>query len=60
MIVHRFLLQLNSLLFGPDRGSQRVALGFVAAVLIVAPSMSALPSAMVLTGVALLILGPAA
>jgi hypothetical protein len=43
MIWHRFFLQFNSLMFHADRGRQRVALGLVAASLVMAPSMSALP-----------------
>jgi hypothetical protein len=42
MIRHRLLLQLNALLFDADRGQQRVALGLVAACLLIGPSLSAL------------------
>jgi hypothetical protein len=43
MIRPRFFLQFNSLMFGADRGPQRVALGLIAASLVMAPSISALP-----------------
>ena len=43
MIRHRFFLQLNSLMFHADRGPHRVALGLVAASLLIDPSLSALP-----------------
>jgi hypothetical protein len=45
MIGNRFFLQINSLIFLPNRGRQRVALGLVAASLIMTPSMSAIPYA---------------
>jgi hypothetical protein len=45
MIRHGFFLQFNSLIFDADRGRQRVALGLIAASLVMAPSISALPFA---------------
>jgi hypothetical protein len=41
MIRQRFLLHFNSLMFRDDRGSQRVALGLIAASLVLAPAVSA-------------------
>jgi hypothetical protein len=55
MIRHRFFLQLNSLMFHADRGQQRVALGFIAAWLLMAPSLSALPFAKLWIAVVLLL-----
>jgi hypothetical protein len=43
MILHRFLIELNALLFDADRGQQRVALGLAAACLLIGASLSALP-----------------
>ena len=43
MIRHRFLVELNALLFDADRGQQRVAFGLAAACLLIGPSLSALP-----------------
>ena len=43
MIGSRFFLQANSLMFRPDRGPQRVALGLLTASLIMTQSMSAIP-----------------
>jgi hypothetical protein len=39
MIRHRFFLQFNSLMFDADRGSQRIAIGLVAALALMGPSM---------------------
>jgi uncharacterized membrane protein YphA (DoxX/SURF4 family) len=55
MIWHRFFLQLNSLMFHADRGPQRVALGLVAASLVMAPSMPVLPFATLWAAIVLLL-----
>ncbi len=44
MTRHRLLLELNALMFDADRGQQRVALGIVAAFLLIDPPLSALQS----------------
>jgi hypothetical protein len=43
MILHRLFAPFNSLMFHPDNGRQRIALGIIVASLIFAPSVSALP-----------------
>jgi len=43
MILDRFLIELNGLLFDADRGQQRVALGLAAACLLMGASPSAHP-----------------
>jgi hypothetical protein len=43
VIGSRFFLQVNSLMFLPNRGRQRVAIGLVAASLIMTQSMLAIP-----------------
>ena len=55
MIGHRFFLQFNSLMFRADRGPQRVALGLIAASLVMAPSMSAIPFATLWAAIVLLL-----
>jgi hypothetical protein len=55
MIQHRFFLQLNSLMFRADRGQQRVALGLIAASLVMAPSMSTIPFATLWAAMVLLL-----
>jgi uncharacterized membrane protein YphA (DoxX/SURF4 family) len=55
MIGHRFLLQLNALMFRANRGPQRVALGLVAASLVMTPSMSAIPFATLWAAIVLLV-----
>jgi len=55
MIRHRFFLQLNSLMFHAGRGPQRVALGLVAASLIMAPSIPVFPFATLWVAIVLLL-----
>ena len=55
MIPHRFLVELNALLFDADRGQQRIALGLVAACLLIGPSLSALPWSMLWMAILLLL-----
>lgn len=55
MIRDRFFLQLNSLMFHADRGPHRVALGLVAAWLLINPSLSALPFGLLWVVVVLLL-----
>jgi hypothetical protein len=55
MIWHRFFLRVNSLMFHADRSQQRVALGVVAAFLLIGPSLSALPFDMLWIVVVLLL-----
>jgi hypothetical protein len=55
MIPHRFFFHFNALIFGTERAPQRVALGVVAAALVIAPSVSALPFTMLWTALALLL-----
>jgi len=43
MILDRFLIELNSLVFDADRGRQRVALGLAAACLLIGATLSVLP-----------------
>jgi hypothetical protein len=40
MIRHAFFLQFNSLIFDPQRGRQRIAVGLVAASVVMAASIS--------------------
>jgi riboflavin transporter FmnP len=55
MIARRFFLQVNSLMFSADRSRHRVALGLVAASLIMTPSMSAIPFATLWAAIVLLL-----
>jgi hypothetical protein len=55
MIGNRFFFQINSLIFLPNRGRQRVALGLVAASLIMTQSMSAIPFATLWAAIVLLL-----
>jgi hypothetical protein len=55
MIRHRFSLQFNSLMFDADRGSQRVAIGVLAALALMGPSISAFPFATLWIAMALLL-----
>jgi hypothetical protein len=55
MIQHRFLLQLNLLMFHQGRGQHRVALGLAAAWLLINPSLSALPFATLCAVIVLLL-----
>ena len=43
MIGHRLFSQFNSLMFRANRGPQRVALGLIAASLVMTQSISAIP-----------------
>jgi len=55
MIGSRLFLQVNPLMFSPNRGRQRVALGLVAASLIMTQSMSAIPFATLWAAIVLLL-----
>jgi len=55
MTRHRLLLELNALMFDADRGQQRVALGLVAACLLIGPPLSALQSSTLWVAVLLLL-----
>jgi len=55
MIRPCFFLQFNSLMFSADRGRQRVALGLIAASLVIAPSMSTIPFATLWAAMVLLL-----